>query len=365
MIEMNVPDQPFADLLARWVFQSEHKSGTSGGRTKFDEELHQRTRVVADFRPFRQPRQLFSDFTHELAKQPYFKYAEPLFARLLTAAAMRHGKGLSPYTNAITSFYRLGLLDAERFIKAARKLAAMNRPCLLFGRDCLALYRACYGLVKHVAYAEGLSRNLVNLYDSGSHLYYGEDPTQDLKVTHTKNYLMEIIKYTLPPKTVGETKFNLVLVDTGFSGSIPKAAFRALMGTAAVGGPGKDDVRMLTSRAENYPEWDLGLSRDHTVKAEYRPKVFFRASTWLEVSKAATAADSFFDPPKRMFARYGQKEDDRIGKYTCTEAPPITKSAFIPKLFVTGDAINTAAYTIGIMAATAKERYDSDPKARG
>lgn len=321
MLEMNVGDREFARLLARWVFQSEYITGKSGGRTHFDSEYRKAPKdpQAASFIPFpEQP--WFSSFTKEWEKQDHFKYAKPLLAILFTAMSAKYGKGWAVYANAAKSWYRLGVDTAAFYDSAIEKLVAMDKPLILYGRDCLPLYRGLIGRVSKLAYAEGMSRPIVRpgAYSSGQ--------SQEQVRTFLLDLMASQFGGQFGTKSSEAVK-QVVHVDTGFSGTIPRECHLAVAGV----GPGADNVRMLTSEGGNFPQWNLGLLRLKTTKFEYVPKMFYRPTQWVERDVAST---------------------------------PLTKTAKVPKLLVSGDAINAAALIVGVMAATAKKRYAASKQAR-
>lgn len=373
MLEMNVPDMEFAHLLARWCLQFDDKTRHSGGSTNFDLSFTGSSAEViqASFQPFKPPHRLFSDFTSEWSSQPYFRHARPLLSVVFTALSMRFKTPLSKKLRGMRNWYHIGIKDAEHLSQAADKLVSLNRPIVMFGRDCLSLYRVCYGTLDKLAYVEGLSRPLVRWEGE-----YNREANKAV-ITAISEYVQEVCQ-----RVMHVNGRDAVLVDTGFRGSIPKAVFSALRlqefaranDTLYLSSftPGADDVRMLTSEGFNPPSWNLGLVREKTVKTEYRPKVFLRAERWVRVDASdyevltkyvsngeilerirkldPSKATSFYDSGK------SRARDLALGNLKEKNPLPKTKVAKIPNLVLSGDVPNAACYLIGVMAATAERR---------
>lgn len=288
MQAMNVPDKAFAKLLARWCIQSEEKFGQSGGRTNWTCDKDANNHLpIASLRPYR-IRDLFNSFPKAWEKQPGFETAKPMLQWVCTALASKYGDAWKLFDASMRNWYRVGLMDAEWLLPAAKKLLEMKQPLVIYGRDGLPLYRMLAG-VKHVYYAEGVSRNLINSAD----------------YPKLGAYLGSIMHGVSPTMAVH--------VDTGFAGSVPKA------GLAALGlKPTPNNIRMLSSSRD---EWSMGYDRDRVNRMEFRPKLFFRPVDWRETTKE---------------------------EYEHVPGLP----AFIPDMRITGDAPNVSAYLIGVITGS-------------
>lgn len=295
MQAMIVPDKAFAKLLARWCVQSEESFGQSGGRTKLDNDATNKL-PIASLRPYRS-KDLFNSFTRAWEKQPGFETAKPLLAWVSTALASKYGDAWKLFDEPMRNWYRVGLMDAEWLLPAAKRLLAMKQPIVIYGRDGLPLYRMLAG-VQHVYYAEGVSRHLITEPDRPKLAAY-----------------LATIMHDISPTMV-------VHVDTGFAGSVPTA------GLASLGlKPTPTNVRMLSSSRN---EWSMGYERERVNRLEYRPKLFFRPTNWRETAKE---------------------------EYEHVPGLP----HFVPDLRITGDVPNVAAYLIGVMTGSSGFRASIPP----
>lgn len=289
MQSMNVPDQAFAKLLARWCIQSEEQFGQSGGKSSsYGDKDADNKLPVASMRPYRS-KDLFNSFTRGWEKQPGFETAKPLLAWVSTALASKYGDAWKLFDEPMRNWYRVGLMDAEWLLPAAKALLALQQPLLIYGRDGLPLYRMLAG-VKHVYYAEGVSRHLITEPDRPK----------------LAQYLAAIVSGISPTAM-------MVHVDTGFAGSVPTAGLASL-GLKAT----PNNIRMLSS---SRAEWSMGYDRDRVCRLEYRPKLFFRPTGWRETSP---------------------EEYEHV--------PGLPQ--FIPDMRITGDAPNVSAYLIGVMVGS-------------
>lgn len=284
MKEMHVNDIRFAEMMARWCYQSDLGSGRSGGRTSDDPQWNSVPGEVASMKPFR-ANKWFSRFKNDWKKQKHFGYAKPLLSRVYTAMAAKHGKDFLGFTKSMHYWYFQGLADAKWMKPYLEKLLDMNRTLILYGRDCMAPFRAMYG-VQGIYYIEGMSR-----------------PVSAFPAEQVKKYIESIV-----PKYLLEDALH---VDTGFAGSIPKRIISVLNPMHwEYSKPNVDDNAILFSSQGNVK--GLRATRERVLQIEYRPKFFFRPTEWTTDGK--------------------------------------------PRLHVSGDAHNAAAYTIGVMAGTQERR---------
>lgn len=410
---MHVGDEDFSKLLGRWIMQSEFSYGKSGGRSNVDtDSVHKQACPQASFEPFKS-KTWFSKFPKSWMKQEAFNHAEPNLAVIFTAMAQKYGKDWPVYGNSAQNWYRIAQDDMrkmrphiEKLIKMLRSPAYINKIPVLYGRDCIHLFRLLRSVkdLPQLAYVEGVSR-----HTAGSESSAGwADPIKNKSVL--RDFLV---------KNIAGGQFQnhqLLHIDTGFSGTIPKACIRALDGEF-VHAKHSNQIMMLSSSTE---QWNLGMPRNFVIKFETRPKIFFRPCRWVRnpnhswsngidayVDESHDVAASAFDPKFYTPTSNGQntvtfntvasKEDSlqssgwiytttsvtsSIANDICNNAAKIKAakanlhqkliskkyadeavktiedsikedwtSMYIPDLRVTGDVINSAAYLIGLVAA--------------
>ncbi len=300
MREFMVEDKLFASLLARWVWQSVLSTGKSGGAAHTRSDANSEVSHLISFNPYTS-KTPYSRFPVGWRKLSYFKYAHSNMGLLMTVLAAKYGKDFKSKLRALKIWYITGTIDAEEvLIPAAKILLKFDSPIILYGRDCLPLYRTLQGIRKNIYYAEGVSRLAIN--NSERHSYTRQD---------RKSYLLEYLENLVPDRNLRKL---LLHVDTGFNGTVPNACIKVLGHTE-----GLRNIKMLSS---HYTRLSLGFKHDDIIKMEYRPKMFFRAVKWTN-------------------------------KYLHTDL-------YMPEMRVSGDAAYAAVHLIGVMAAAkAYKRKDT------
>ncbi len=274
MIQMNVPNVEFAELMSRWVMQSDYVHGKSGGPTNCDLDSPDDAPMVS-MEPFK-VKHPFRKFSRGWQKQPYFESAKPMLSRLFSAFAAKYGHGWQEWIPAAKLWYRFGIEEAKFLVDPVKKLVDLNKPLIMYGRDCLALYRMIHNRCD-VFYVEGMSRAVA--LGSGWISWNSPERLSD-GVRFAK--VRDLITSVVPLKVLK----HAIHVDTGFRGSIPVVAIRALEELTGskelprfvdIGYNSNLPIRMLSSDSLRH---SLGCDRKSVVKSEYRPKLFFRPTSW-------------------------------------------------------------------------------------
>src|SRR5690606_10568617 len=209
-------------------------------------------------------------------------------SRVFAAASLGHGSNFITKFKALRYWYMAGRNAAKVVFPGMQSyLLVANKTTIMYGRDCMPVYRALRAHLSLI-YAEGLSRAAL----STSSVY-------------VQSYFDSFNQLTGCSVKCPADWSSFHHFDTGFQGTVPTTALGKLTVSCScsecdnarkkVEPPyysskssldihRKDGVTVLMScEASNKKVLDLQCDRDSILKLEYRPKFFFRATDWMSV----------------------------------------------------------------------------------